>query len=652
MPSLIEFAREIARQRATGDNRFWRKYLFYFELRVPANIVESDNTFLYPLVINPQSYSLEEPFSLELTPGSGGSLYAEENGIIQRTIKLKGTTGWKPRTLHGAQPASLKARSPEKRSHSRNLKAILPPDALGDVRLSGHAHFMYLQDAIFRTYADLKRDPATSENTHMLFHNFKDDEHWLVAPKRFALTRDSGKSTLYYYDIELSVLDKAEYEFFASEDASILDKVRTAIAALAAGLDLLQGAVNDATALVGQIKNVVKNIGKIIDNVTAVITAVKSFLDGTADLIKAPYAVLKSCRDLVDEALSVVHNAEELRGTAITFPDTCRQIFRSMGDGLDLIGVHPQTFATPAQLQLAAMKARQEKTTSTGKARLAEAAASTPPATFAALEALGTGPLPGDALRAKSEDGMSVGRNTKNYTGSVEKVIEKGDTLVNLAARYLGDARLWQHIAVLNGLKPPFINDQSASISGADLSDQEALSGVLGLGKKILIPTYSRAPQAASQLAVIGVRMEEDAEAHLLGCDFLLEPVQNSAFLSDQRRLYDMKIDVEGGSIDAKVVKGKKNLVQAVGIRCRTEKKTDVLFQNLGVERIIGLPGTVSGQALAAFRVTQAIAADPRIASVRELTLDPLTDQPDLIEVNIEAEVKGFTQGTAIKAIA
>ena len=160
----LDTIREAARQEATQDENFYKKIIYYFELQVPEEASQFDaaEVFLFPLALNPENYSMNEPFALEKTCTQGGGLYVEEDGIAGRTIQLRGSTGFKPRPLKGFGTQALKLKI-ENRSHGRRL--------LADVfsNLSGQRHFHYLQDVVFRTYSDLKRDPATSEGTNLIF---------------------------------------------------------------------------------------------------------------------------------------------------------------------------------------------------------------------------------------------------------------------------------------------------------------------------------------------------------------------------------------------------------------------------------------------------------------------------------------------------
>ncbi len=646
MPSAIEFISEEIRKKATGDVRFTNLYTYFFELEVPAESVPElpSNKFLYPLVVGPEAYSISEPFTLNKEVGQGGSLYVEENGIVARTISLSGTTGWKPRPL-GTQPSSLHARTPANRSFSRALRPTLGPDGFGHVSLSGHAHFMYLQDAVFRIYGDLKNDPATAEGTKMYFHNPRDDEHWLVAPQSFDLDRASSRRTLYPYSIELLVLGPISFiDLSSTAEKSLLERLHDFLAMISGAIDLAQGAIADLTALAAEIGHFIKNITVLLGQVQSLITAAKAFINGATDLIQTPFAVLKSLRDLVDEGLSVVSDLNEYGSTFVNFPETALQPLREIGDALDIFGLHPGAFARPAFLELEAVVNRESLTSSVGATGLEEAAAAPAPTSFAELEATGTSPRTGDIYRARADETMGLRSALQEYPGAFQISLGQGDTLSNLAMRYLGDARLWRHIAVVNGMKPPFINDQAAA--GTDLSVVHAFSGVLGVGRKILIPSKTKPVQERNELAVLGARLEAPAEEQLLGVDWALEPVSD-----EPNAQVDIPVDVEAGSTDGKKVRGIACLTQGVTTRLNTEKKTDTLYPDLGVEPTIGAKGTVERKSIAQFRTMQAVLADPRIAAVRNLEATPLAANPDLVEVDMDAEVRGFAQGQGIRTV-
>jgi len=127
--SLVNFMSERLRQgMAGGDNKFFKQYTMFFELRVPQEMSFLANaTFLFPLIVTPDTYNLSEPFTVEATPTQGAGLYVEENGIVQRVIRISGTTGFKPRKLHSSGTAVLMNASPYKKSYSRGLPGSRQP---------------------------------------------------------------------------------------------------------------------------------------------------------------------------------------------------------------------------------------------------------------------------------------------------------------------------------------------------------------------------------------------------------------------------------------------------------------------------------------------------------------------------------------------
>jgi hypothetical protein len=635
MASLFNFIVEKKRQIKTGDSDFYENWLMFFELEIPKSLAVAlaSNKFLFPFVINPESYKLSEPFSLELTP-TDGATYTEENGILHRTISLSGTTGFKPRRLRGSALPLLAAADVS--TYSR----ALPWVALD--KISGHWQFLYLQDVIFRTYADLKNDPATSEETFLYFHIPKDQEHWLVKPRSFELDRNAGDGPLYRYSIELLAVDKAEVvdEFF-SEDKNLLDKLKAALRMVKSGFDMIAGAIQDITGLVNEIRQFISKIATIIDNVTNILEAAGDFLDGVTDLIETPYAFVESTIRQIEEGLAVVASAEAI-GTAVrTFPETVRTKMRTLEDGLERLATQPQVFESTSQRKMREIKERQEVAQSVSNATLAEAAASSPPTSFLDVGQLGTALTPGDVQEAEAE--LGVGNEVRNYSSAQSIPIGQGDTLTNLAARYLGDARRWQDIAVVNGLKPPFLTQQADAPLGVE---ETGSSQALNVGDSVLIPNYSRPPAKMPLLPVLGVPPDRPVEEQVLGTTFLLEVVGGRP----GSPLYDIPIDVEGGSQSGRLVSGVACLSQGILDRLSIEKGTDVLYKRLGTERIVGKTNAGADLEMAQFRARQSVTQDARVAQVQRMQLTP---EEDKVEIDIDVGVRGFaeplTLSTALK---
>lgn len=614
---FLERIAEEQRQALTQDDKFWKSFVYFFELRVPEHVAKGTTSFIYPLVIAPESYRMSEPFAVEKTPTNGSGLWVEENGIIHREITLSGTTGWRPRRF--PKPVSEKDAtfSPsEGRSYSRRV----PYDITA--ALSGHRHFQFLQDVVFRTYADLKRDPATAEGTELYFHNTKDDEHWRVIPTSFELER-TAQSQLYRYNVQMLAVDPAEAPSTKfSEDREVLLAVRDTSRMARAAVSNVRAAILDLAGVQNELRTTLLGWAAIADDIGSIASAVEDFLEGTSSLIAVPYTSVLNLVGAIDATLSA-YNAALVLGSSDTVGDSALNTIRKAQDALLVIGSYPEAFQTSAQAAADSFQKKAELSESRSSEARALAASMPAPASLTAWNRLGSSLLPGDFLRAQEE--LGLGRNTPRYTGADERRIERGDTLLTLAARYLGDARRWRYLAIFNDLRAPYISS-------------DGLPGTLGVGDSILIPNFSRPTRDQGAPIVLGVLPEQPGEEHALGIDLRME--------DNGRGVYDFVIDTDGGSVDVKLTRGVDNLRQGLRARLITEKGHDQLYKSVGVERVAGIGFAFLDYETLKLRLVEAVTADPRIASVKSVTLLP--SSPDVVDAIIDAEVRGISRSEKI----
>jgi len=649
MPSTVNVLREVLRQATVNDMNFYAYKLMFFELKIPSQLAvfAQNGSYLFPLKVPPDSYSLEEPFTVEASATQGGGVYVEENGIAQRVIRISGVTGFKPRPLNGNGPLVMTMLSPEKKSYTRNL----PPFVIDDI--SGQRHFQYLQDAVFRTYADLKRDPTTAEDTKLMLHIPKDDEHWLVVPQRFQLERTASDRVMYRYTIELLVVDKAEAvdEDF-SEDGSWIESISNAINTVNAAIQLAQGALNDLTALAAEIEGYVDNVATVLDGVAGIIDAASRFVEGVTDLIESPLAILNSLGNIIDSADAFLSTWEESGQSLQNLDDKVKDKWNKLGEALEMLGTQPEAFEPTPQGALARANNQVNPLKTSSAEALATAKARPPATSLMDFKKLGTALTAGDLQEAKANATFQLQKPVK-YRSAKQVSLSAGDTLASLAARHLNDARRWQDIAVINGLKPPFTNKHAS----LDLrkADEAAMPGVRGLGDRILIPSKSKGVKEMPNPATLGVKPEEPSDVRFLGRDFRLELV--TTISNPGNPLYDIPIDVARGSQDLQTIQGVANLAQGLTNRVTTEKGTDLLYKRLGMQRIVGTKQVGTDLEMSRFRAIQALQQDPRIARVRKLTfqgIDPGTTTdvgtpPDALLIDSEVEVRGFTESANVR---
>jgi hypothetical protein len=508
---------------------------------------------------------------------------------------------------------------------------------VGYLEISGHRHFQYLQDSVFRTYADLKRDPATAKDTIMYFHNPKDDEHWRVVPERFTLERSKDKRTLYYYNIELTVVGPAdstvELDF---DDKNILDQLNNVFHTVNMAQQLMAGALNDLTALSADIGTVLSNVTVMYDGLTNVVTATDDFLNGVENTINVPHSWVVSFSEFLEAQASIGSDPDLTPDPyqTVTLPDSVTNTIRRAVEGLELLAVNPSVFETPNNTTMSEVRDKQDINRSVPKETRD---AATSPSSFRELEMMGTSLTAGEVTAAGGV--LTAGGEVVQYRSLQKVEIGLSDTLTTLAAKHLGDGRLWQYIAIANGLKPPYVDNLATLPLLKSDADEVPFTHALGRGGSVLVPTNVASSLDYPNLPVLGTQIEEPIENHLLGVDLELELVSGTG--GSSHALYDVAINTELGSTDAKLVEGERNIEQVVLSRLITEQGTDVLYKHVGLKRIVGLNFVVSDLANAQYRIRESITADPRISSLQNLQFG---DSDDKLETSMEAVLRGFSE--------
>lgn len=614
--SALALARELYRQDVTGDTKFFARHLYFFELIVPPSLADGSNSYVYPLVLAPQSIVMSEPFAVEATQTNRSGLFVEESGIVQRTLRISGTTGWWPKRpfQNMAQAASLPRKPSEGSGHGRDLSF-----PIGE-RLSGQRHLQFLQDAVFRTYSDLKRDPSTAAETTLIWHNPKDDEHWVVVPKSFQTPRTKDSQT-YRYEIELLVVDKAAVgEHGASEDMPVINALIDGVRMVRFALGVVQGGIRDLSNIQGQLRTTLGTAARWVDDIAVIAREVELFVEGTNAVIQLPLSYIASTQSACEASLEAIHEAAVL-GMGPEVPDSVLNTLRRINDGLNVLGSYPDRFRRSVDQAVDRFAALLQRGSDSARS---DASTLAPATSYRDFEAQGTASRPGDFLRASTD--LGFGALIPRYASAYEYVIAQGDTLASIASSLLGDARLWKILAVFNNLSAPFLSEAG-------------LPKTLGIGGVLLIPSTARPLTARQSPAVLGASSSDPIAEQVLGVDLALVP------FGDGRR-YDLSIDVEGGSQDMRKVRGVNCLTQAVRSRLITDQGTDLLYRRVGVKRLVGLGLTAVDREMVRLRLTAALLADERLSAITRMDLTEPTS--DALVIDVDAEVRGLNRATTI----
>lgn len=393
------------------------------------------------LALPPQAITQDEPASTNITYTQNSGKFIERRGQISKSINLQGTTGYTP---NPALPSLLRNNLPS--------SAIISQEAPS----SGFSDFLRLRN-LFRLYWRIFSDDgfvADRQDTLLLFLNEKDDECWVVEPMGFNMSRNSpGNKFTYNYSIALQTVAPFESIKFDEDTLTLFKKAQNV-------RKVVGQAANDITktvVLIGNLESAAAGvIGDAIATVTAVATGIAGGLaaiaDGTKELMELPQLIKGNIDNITgsfqgawNQLLSVADSqAQSTVAGADPIPFAVHQALVTMGAQLAILSARSELFSQDFPSTWAKVLQNYDPN-------------------------YGVGGYNQDLLAPLQRKGVQ------------ETTILPGDTLQVIAVRELGNAERAGELAVLNGLKPPYISP----------SGLERAPNTLAPGDPLLIPALT-----------------------------------------------------------------------------------------------------------------------------------------------------------------
>ncbi len=563
--------REEQRQVVWNDSAYTEENYYALEIRGPRGPTSTQGNqigppmFVFPL--GPQSVRKSTRYRQTLTPTLGG-LVSEERGVAWVDITISGNFGLAPKFGYDSTTESALAGD--------------KPNIAWDSPVSGPLWTRKMIANIFDRYAAMKARADENSQTVLVWHNFKDDEHWIVVPKMVDLERNVSSRLMYPFTIQLQAIARTTptpLRPVPRTFASVVANTQNAIRVARAAVDVFSSARDTLTSVASQIRYVVAQIDSIIDSAAQGQRAVTAFIElgqRTSDIAGAAVA---SARQIAELAA----NLEGIR----EFP-AARDQLNKLVDTYDSLQACAefQTSATAAE-----STANAESNQDSGAP--ADPGDPTVTGTYASQARAG---LTGTKRTYSQRDGWAP------------HTVSAGETLESIALEELGSADQWYEIAVLNELRAPYIS-------------WAGLPGTATIGSTILIP--KSIPTRKTAAATDSASASPEA---LYGTDMLLyEPAASMV----GRPVVDLRINPRTTK-DVATIAGVSNLVQATQMRLWTERGAYTLDPGYGMPAPIGYPNTEANVVAIRQAAASTLASDSRIRTIQSMTITQIDDTVDV----------------------
>ena len=611
----------------------------------------------FELPLAPQNIMQTEMFAHSIKPTQGGTVVTH-SGNKYKSLKISGTTGIAP--FRGQSGAS--------RSTGETL---FNPGGLKFK--SGYEVFIELRN-YFKAYYEFKNTGQLDRNARLIFKNFKDGEFLVIELMAFNMKRSAGRPFLYDYDIDCKVLRAFQ---FTPPQESFLSDLENKIGDALTKIETARGAILGLQGSVRQIESTFNST--VLEPLRQISLTVKAFLGLANTIGDAGTRILRNTLTLggittllvglltsQDEQRRVGGGTMALQNANIPTDPAAAASAVGVDAIIDLnellleidIGeapadtrealdrevsetVLPREFYDITIATLTRVRDNLEDSVNLGSTDYdrifgrtstvsAAAGKTVTNSEFDLLNAFNLA-IAGiqDILsttvlfRSSYADEVEAAVTAFNDTIGLEveratrQIVLPTDTyLERIALQYLDNAARWPEIAILNGLKPPYITQ---------LPRFQQLNGVTDFDR--LTPAQQAMFNRSDTVASPGDFISVPAPA-FFGLTEIPEGAENSLTVNLSQVEKNLGVDLrvtEGFDLiltnagDIEAVAGAANMAQAILVRLQYEKGELLRNPELGV-------GLIVGSKLAELNsirtdIVRSLTQDPRIEDIQDFTI-------------------------------
>lgn len=579
----------------------------------PANEYKGRGEPWFTFPTPPQQYEISEPAATTIIPTQDGGKYVESQGNIFKEIRISGTVGLRPNPvsnelfpeLTSATGVSLQRPSIVDTGVPGVFGGLNDERGLRPAEITGLDDITFLRN-IFRAYFDLKKQNEFARKIVMVWMYAKESEWYIVEPISFTTTRSSANPLSWSYNIQLRTLYRFDTILvFERDPIGFLQKVANIWKAVGQ-------TVKDIARAINQINNAINYAIQLPFRVVSQVLA-------TATNLLGALADLRNTKDLAKSINRrfLITSRDQLR----TLRELRNRIQYGEAVGDKRVFGDQNTNPAPAPTDAAAIDIHRDALT---RAFVLLMRAMERLHALDALFSSSKQVAVTDYSRRYTEDGEPLATsgspldpNNIIIPESASEVEVDGD-IRSIAKKYMGDESFWKTIAILNGLKYPYIGATSSP-------------GVLSVGDKILIPKRGDEEDISDSVDETVTDASQQALSPILkkyGRDLKLKDSSSGVDFGD--------IEIGQGG-DLAVVEGVPNVQQAIKIKFSTELGDLPVHPTFGAQYPIGTKLLLGRVQEFAINTRRTLLSDPRVDSLERIKIFVAGD---VLQVSTQVKLK------------